>query len=148
PSWSDDTQRCGERHRSHRGKLPVFPTLTTSLPRRPVRRIPMTLDDLCSRLLPPDEHLHFETLLLEDYHLTLVAAMTAPKALCPDCHQPSPRIHSGYPRTLADLPWATMPVELRLQVRRFFCDTPRCERTTFTERLPTVAPLYARTTTR
>jgi len=108
----------------------------------------MTLDDLCSRLLPPDEHLHFETLILEDHHLTLVAAMTAPKAVCPDCHQPSHRMHSGYPRTLADLPWALMPVELVLHVRRFFCDTSGCGRLTFTERLPTVAPLYARTTTR
>ncbi len=108
----------------------------------------MTLDDLCSRLLPPDEHLHFETLLLEDHHITLIAAMTAPKAVCPDCHQPSQRMHSGYPRTLADLPWALMPVELVLHVRRFFCDTSVCGRLTFTERLPTVAPLYARTTTR
>ena len=108
----------------------------------------MTLDELCSYLLPPDEHLHFDTLLFEDNHLTLMATMPAAKAVCPDCHQPSQRIHSGYPRTLADLPWATMPVELRLHVRRFFCDTPVCERTTFTERLPTVAPLYARTTTR
>jgi transposase len=108
----------------------------------------MTLDDLCSRLLPPDEHLHFETLLLEDDHITLMAAMTAPKAVCPDCHQPSQRRHSGYPRTLADLPWALMPVELVFHVRRFFCDTSVCGRLTFTERLPTVAPLYARTTTR
>jgi len=108
----------------------------------------MTLDDLCSRLLPPDEHLHFETLILEDHSLTLVAAMTAPTAVCPDCHQPSQRRHSGYPRTLADLPWALMPVALVLHVRRFFCDTSGCGRLTFTERLPTVAPLYARTTTR
>src|SRR5262249_26170617 len=108
----------------------------------------MTLDDLCSRLLPPDEHLHFETLILEDHSLTLVAAMTAPTAVCPDCHQPSQRRHSGYPRTLADLPWAFMPVALVLHVRLFFCDTSGCGRLTFTERLPTVAPLYARTTTR
>jgi len=106
------------------------------------------LDELCSHLLPPDAHLHFETLLLEDNHLTLMAAMTAPKAICPDCYQPSHRMHSGYCRTLADLPWALMPVELRLHVRRFFCDTPLCERITFTERVPSVAPLYARTTTR
>ena len=31
----------------------------------------MTLDELCSHLLPPDEHLHFDTLLFEDHHLTL-----------------------------------------------------------------------------
>jgi transposase len=108
----------------------------------------MTLDDLCARLLPPDDPLHFETLLLQDHHLTLVAAMTAPQALCPDCHQASDRIHSGYTRTLADLPWAMLPVALVLHVRRFFCDPSGCGRLTFTERLPTVAPLYARTTTR
>src|SRR3989442_10391197 len=108
----------------------------------------MTLDDLCSRLLPPDDHVHFETLLLEAPPLPLVAAMTAPKAVCPDGHQPSQRRHSGFPRSRADLPWALMPVELVLHVRRFFCDTSECGRLTFTERLPTVAPLYARTTTR
>jgi transposase len=108
----------------------------------------MTLDELCSHLLPPDEHLHFATLLLEDNHLTLLATMTAAKAVCPDCCQPSHRMHSGYCRTLADLPWALIPVVLQLRVRRFFCDTPLCERLTFTERVPSVAPLYARTTTR
>ena len=51
----------------------------------------MTLDELCSHLLPPDEHLHFETLLFEDNHLTLRATMTAAKAVCPDCHQPLPQ---------------------------------------------------------
>lgn len=108
----------------------------------------MTLDDLCARLLPPEEHLHFETLIMEDHQIVLVAAMTAAKAACPDCHELSHRIHSGYSRTLADLPWAALPVCLVLNVRRFFCDLPQCGRQTFTERLPTVAPLYARTTTR
>ena len=41
----------------------------------------MTLDELCSHLLPPDEHLHFETLLFEDNHLTLRATLTAPDIL-------------------------------------------------------------------
>jgi transposase len=108
----------------------------------------MTLDELCSHLLPPDAHLHVETLLLEDNHLTLRATMTAPKAVCPDCYQPSHRMHSGSCRTLADLPWALMPVALRVRVRRFFCATSLCERLTFTERVPLIAPLYARTTTR
>jgi hypothetical protein len=46
----------------------------------------MTLDELCSHLLPPDEHLHFATLLFEDNHLTLMATMTAAKAggSCPE----------------------------------------------------------------
>jgi transposase len=49
---------------------------------------------------------------------------------------------------LADLPWATAPIELRVIVRRFRCCTGTCRRQTFAERLPSVAPLYARTTTR
>src|SRR5688500_9012451 len=108
----------------------------------------MTLEELCMRLLPPEDHLQFETLLLEDHHISLITQMTAPKAACPDCHEFSYRIHSGYSRKLADLPWAAMPVCLVLKVRRFFCDSPLCRRQTFTERVPTVAPHYARTTTR
>jgi hypothetical protein len=40
-----------------------------------------------------------------------------------------------------------LPVCLSLQVRRFFCDTPACDRRTFTECVPTVARPYAHTTT-
>ncbi len=108
----------------------------------------MTLNELCAQLLPPEEHLTFKTLLLGEQGMTLVATMTSPKAACPDCHQLTSRIHSDYLRTLADLPWATMPIHLRLTVRRFFCTLCTCGRQTFTERLPTVAPLYARTTPR
>jgi len=108
----------------------------------------MTLDERGSHLLPPDTPLHFATLLFEDNHLTLMAPLTAAKAVCPACCPRAHRIHSGDCRTWADLPWALMPVALRLRVRRFFCDTPLCERRTCTERVPRGAPLYARTTTR
>ena len=108
----------------------------------------MTLNDLCAHLLPSDEHLKFKTLIIDEPRLILVATMIAPKSTCPDCRQPTDRVHSSYRRTLADLPWATTPIELRLTVRRFFCHTCTCARQTFTERLPTIAPSYARTTTR
>jgi transposase len=102
--------------------------------------------DLCARLLPPP--LHVETLTIETHHLTLGALVTTPTASCPTCAQPARRLHSRYRRTLADLPWAALPVRLSLQVRRFFCDIPSCGRQTFTERVPTVARPYAHTTTR
>src|SRR5215467_11815030 len=85
---------------------------------------------------------------LEDPCLTLDVQVTTPTAPCPTCAQPATRRHSRYRRTLADLPWATVPVRLFLHVRRFFCDTPTCGRQTFTERVPTVARPYAHTTTR
>ena len=54
----------------------------------------------------------------------------------------------GYTRTLVDLSWAALPVQLRVRVRRFRCDTLACQRQTFTEPLATVAGRSARTTTR
>jgi transposase len=108
----------------------------------------MTLHDLCAHLLPPDDHLLVETLLMEEHGISLVLSATAPKAMCPACVHPACRVHGRYLRTLADLPWATTPVELLLWVRRFCCDTPTCARQTFTERLPLVAPSYARATAR
>jgi transposase len=67
---------------------------------------------------------------------------------CPECGQPSRRVHSRYQRTLADLPWHGLRVRLALSVRKFFCDTPACARRIFTERLPATAATYARRTTR
>jgi transposase len=76
--------------------------------------------------------------------LTTVAAAAA----CPGCGQRSERVHSRYRRTLADLPWQGVPVELRLRSRRFFCDTLDCPRRVFTERLPELVAPYARRTLR
>jgi transposase len=108
----------------------------------------ITLDDLCAHLLPPDERIKFQSLIIDEPRLILVAVMISAKSTCPDCSQPTDRIHGRYRRTLADLPWATAPIELRLTVRRFRCRTYTCRRQTFAERLPTVAPPYTRTTTR
>jgi transposase len=108
----------------------------------------ITLDDLCAHLLPPEVRLTFQSLIIEEPQLILVAAMISTHSTCPDCHQPTQRIHGHYARTLADLPCATVPIELRVIVRRCRCCTGTCRRQTFAERLPRVAPLYARTTTR
>jgi transposase len=67
---------------------------------------------------------------------------------CPGCSQPSTRIHSHYQRTLADLPWARIAVQIKITVRRFFCDNPDCPRRIFAERLPTIAPAWSRRTAR
>lgn len=108
----------------------------------------MTLHDLCARLLPPDDHLLVATLVLEEHGLSLGLSATAPTAMCPGCVHPACRVHGRDLRTLADLPWATTPVEFLLWGRRCCCATPTCERQTCTERLPLVAPSYARTTAR
>ena len=81
----------------------------------------ITLDDLCAHLLPPDDRITFQSLIIDAPRFILVAAMISPHSTCPDCRQPTRRIHGHYPRTLADLPWATAPIELRVIVRRFRC---------------------------
>ncbi len=108
----------------------------------------MTCHDLCMDLLPPQASLHIETADMTECGMTLDVAVTTSQALCPTCAQPSTPMHSDDRRTLADLPWATTPVQLHLRVRRFWCETPHCTRRTFTERVPQVAACSARTTTR
>jgi transposase len=108
----------------------------------------MTWTDLCTNLLPPQTPLHIEAMAMTERGMTLDVAVTTSQALCPTWTQPSTHMHSDYRRTLADLPWATTPVQLHLRVRRFWCETPHCARQTFTERVPQVAPCSARATTR
>jgi transposase len=94
-------------------------------------------------------------LALEAWHvdeaaaqITLEVTVTSTRVPCPLCHVQTPRVHSRYTRTMADLPWGAYAVRLQLRVRKFFCDHPVCPRQIFTERLPTVAAPWARRTTR
>jgi transposase len=76
-----------------------------------------------------------------------VACHTA-SMVCPECQQPSARIHGHYRRTVADLPCAGRTVILALTVRKFVCSTPACPRKIFTERLPGLVQPYGRMTSR
>ncbi len=67
---------------------------------------------------------------------------------CPLCGCPSRRIHSRYRRQALDLPWFSWPVQLIVQARRFFCDSPECERRIFVEPFPKALGRYARQTQR
>src|SRR5687767_6908747 len=105
---------------------------------------------LLHQLVPSGTALRVDALNLapDAAHLTLVVTSLQPSAPCPLCQQPAHHVHSRYARTLADLPWATVAVRLRLQVRRFFCRVAACPRRIFTERLPTVVAPHARRTLR
>jgi transposase len=81
------------------------------------------------------DRLHVDALSFDGELLTISGSVRGSEAHCPVCDQTSRRVHSHYTRTLADLPWSSTPVRLRLQVRKFFCDEPACERRIFAERL-------------
>lgn len=83
-----------------------------------------------------------------DETLMVDAQTTATTARCPACQHPANRVHSRYLRIPGDLPVATQRVQLRLLVRRFFCDQAACPRRTFAEDLPDLLPRKAQRTTR
>ncbi|MCU1294499.1 MAG: transposase [Bryobacterales bacterium] len=69
-------------------------------------------------------------------------------ARCPGCQTASRSVHSAYRRTLADLPWQGLRVEIRIQARKFRCRNASCRQKVFAERLDRVAAIYARRTDR
>lgn len=100
--------------------------------------------------LLPDPALRLRQVHLDEaQHVVLLEVATdTNSACCPACGTLSRRIHSRYQRKLADLPWATFTVRVHLHVHKWHCASTACPRKIFTERLPTVAPPWARRTTR
>jgi transposase len=80
--------------------------------------------------------------------ITIIALPKPSESVCPLCGSVSERIHSHYNRTLADLPWQGRTVSIQVRARRFRCAQSDCPRRIFTERLPQVAPPWARRTGR
>jgi transposase len=77
----------------------------------------------------------------------LVVRSGSATATCPDCRTSSRRIQSRYQRRAADLPLDGRRVELKVMVRRFWCDAAACGRKIFAERFPNdVLPTFARRT--
>jgi transposase len=71
-----------------------------------------------------------------------ITILTVPKptsAACRTCGTVSTRVHSHYPRRLADLPWQGRPVILKVRARRFRCPDLACPRRVFAEQLPAMA---------
>jgi transposase len=67
---------------------------------------------------------------------------------CPSCQKSSEHVHSYYTRTVADLPGAGRPVQLKLHVRKFRCTNDRCPQRVFAERFPGFVRPKARMTLR
>lgn len=101
-------------------------------------------------LLPSQADLHLERVSADDQTQTLRVEVTSTQAApaCPRCAAAAPRIHSRYTRTLADLPWAGVGIQVLVHVRKCFCPTEGCSRTIFCERVPQIACPWARRTRR
>jgi transposase len=88
-------------------------------------------------LLP--KGLDLRSLRIETGRVSICVSSGTRRSVCPLCGRGSSRVHSRYSRTVSDLPWHGISVELEVRARRFFCDEPSCERKIFCERLPEVA---------
>ena len=102
--------------------------------------------DLLRVVLP--KSLSVTSLNLEGNGINVGLRSVSSKARCPVCRRLSAQVHSRYLRNLADLPWAGLPVWLRVGVRRFYCTNASCVRKIFAERLNGVADDYGRRTHR
>ncbi len=92
--------------------------------------------------------LELESISSKETQVVLVVKTIQSAVPCPCCHQASSRIHSRYKRTVADLPWQSVTVQIELLTRRFFCINKTCRRRIFGERLPRVVAAYGRQTMR
>ncbi len=101
-----------------------------------------------SPFLPLPPGLEILTTTSVDDLLRVEVVSTRSNSPCPLCFHPAMRIHSHYTRVLADVPCGGLQVQLVLHVRKFFCDTPKCPRKIFTERVPIFVQPWARMTTR
>lgn len=92
--------------------------------------------------------LRLDRIVSQTDHILLVVQSIQAQVRCPKCTNVSSHLHSRYERTLADLPWEGVAVQIKLQARRFFCDKENCGQQIFCERLPELAARYARKTMR
>ena len=106
------------------------------------------IEKLIECLLPASLGLRVHQLIVTSDELRLIMASPRSEACCPLCGQKTQRMHSRYTRTLQDLPWGTLRVQVQVQVHRFFCQNPTCPRKIFTEPLADFAERSARRTNR
>ena len=98
--------------------------------------------------LPEGADLKIEEIHHQGNVMMIAACAVAKAAECPDCGIPSTHVHSRYCRTLRDLPWQGIRVQMRLRTRRFYCRARECQRQIFTERFPMLANAGGRQTLR
>lgn len=106
----------------------------------------MRLTDFLATVFPHLTTFHLNSIKVDKQQITLSLSSYRRTARCPGCQTRSHRVHSRYVRTVHDLPVAGITLRLRITARRFYCRTATCQRRTFRERLPTVAPVYHRRT--
>ncbi len=101
-----------------------------------------------STLLADPAAIRLEAFVSHVGAMTLRVYCKQQRAACPLCNVTSGSLHSNYVRSVADLPWHGVAVQLELHTRKFRCRNEFCCRKVFCERLPKVVAASGRRTTR
>ena len=83
--------------------------------------------------------------MLAGRSVRIQASTRAAEAVCPACGAVSRWVHSRYERRLSDTAVAGQMM-IHLRVRRFFCRSQTCKKTTFAEQVPGLTTRYGRWT--
>src|ERR1700686_5136054 len=103
---------------------------------------------LSGRELLPDPEVLALCAVEKSKEAWVVEAASPDAATCPACGALSSSRHSRYLRQLRDLPIQGVAVNLTLQVGRWRCRNPNCDRQIFCQRLANVTHNHAQETNR
>src|SRR5262245_32845321 len=106
------------------------------------------LQPVLTPVLPPICEVHSTEVSVDPEAVRLQLTTTAPKASCPGCAGPSASRRRRYQRHFTDLPWGMPPVYIPLTVSKVVCRNPSSPPRIFTEWMPDLVAVYARTTQR
>ncbi len=81
-----------------------------------------------------DENLDYLGHEIMEDEVIIYVASNRKKCSCSYCGSSSTRVHSCYEKSFQDLPIMGKKTKIIIKNRKFFCDNPECEFTTFAER--------------
>lgn len=85
---------------------------------------------------------------IKDSEISIVAEIKSKSGFCPRCGKKSKSIHSFYYRNLQDLSIVEKQVNIKLAIRKFFCQNKRCSNKIFSQQLTSGLDRHARRTSR
>ena len=92
----------------------------------------MELDELIKEL---DSKLVVTKKEIKDNIMYIYCETKKQSTKCKYCGEESENVHSVYTRTISDLPIQKYKVKLVITVKKYFCNNPKCNHTTFAEPL-------------
>ena len=102
----------------------------------------MELDELVKEL---DNKLEVTRKEIKDDIMYIYCETKKQSTKCKYCGEESENVHSVYTRTISDLPIQKYKVKLVIIVKKYFCNNPKCNHTTFAEPLDFVEKNALRT---